>query len=79
MEDNAVINVINENLMWLFDTSSPVTSAMEKESMSEQDETEADVVPKARVTEHGRGTGDATNTRVLRPREKLKQPSKFKS
>ncbi|XP_047979333.1 uncharacterized protein LOC125221252 [Salvia hispanica] len=61
------------------DTSSPVTSAMEKESMSEQDETEADVVPEARVTEHGRGTGDATNTRVLRPREKLKQPSKFKS
>ncbi|KAL1556703.1 hypothetical protein AAHA92_12288 [Salvia divinorum] len=61
------------------DTSTPVTSAIEEERMREQDETEAEVVPEANGAEHSRGTGDAANTRVLRPREKLKQPSKFKS
>ena len=69
------------------DTNTPGASAEEAETtaasaeeaeMLEEELREPEQLPETGDAAHDRGTGPGAKSRSLRPRDKLKQPSKFK-
>ena len=61
------------------DTSSPITPPVQQEKTLEEHETEPEVAGETPPARSDRKKGEAATTRTLRPRDKLKPPSKFQS